>query len=238
MSALVDPGIAGALSSFIGPGDALTRSGLQSPSGNLRRSSVPALPRGTPPLGQPGSVTAAVLVLTSRNASNKVPSRSMVCMMTARQRASATRTFRRPRRSQAAGASRASRAVRPILTGILGLPVQASSSSPSTRSFRKRRSHLPTVSSRTPSSAATTLLAIPSAQRRINPASLRHRPCNPSPPDLPLQILALLGGQNQRCQSRSPSCAPIRRSAGAQHLMKLFCSRWLGPRTRQRRRSL
>ena len=35
---------------------------------------------------------------TSTQASNKVPSRSMACMMTARRRASATRAFRSPRR--------------------------------------------------------------------------------------------------------------------------------------------
>ena len=37
---------------------------------------------------------------------------------------------------------------------------------PSRRSFRKRRRHLPTVCSCTPNSAATTLLWMPSAQRR------------------------------------------------------------------------
>ena len=36
--------------------------------------------------------------LTSFQASNKVPSRNMACMMTARRRASATRAFLRPRR--------------------------------------------------------------------------------------------------------------------------------------------
>ena len=43
----------------------------------------------------------------------------------------------------------------------------SSSESPSMRSFRKRRRHLPTVCSCTPSSIATALLVRPSAQRRI-----------------------------------------------------------------------
>ena len=67
---------------------------------------------------------------------------------------------------------------------VLGLPGRASSSSPSTRSLRKRRRHLPTVCSCTPNSIATTLLWMPSAQRRmirqrsdIDRATRRRRIC-------------------------------------------------------------
>jgi hypothetical protein len=48
---------------------------------------------------------------------------------------------------------------------------RASSRRPSQRSFKKRRRHLPTVCSWRPSSAATSLLAKPSAHRRMT----RHR---------------------------------------------------------------
>jgi hypothetical protein len=91
-------GVGGAVSGLTRPDVALTRSGLGSPSDNLRRSSVPAFPRGTPPSGQLESITAGEGELIAFQASNKVPSRSMACMMTARRRASATRAFLRPRR--------------------------------------------------------------------------------------------------------------------------------------------
>ena len=50
---------------------------------------------------------------------------------------------------------------------VRGRPGRGSSDSPSMRSFKKRRRHLPTVCSCTPSSAATALFVRPSAQRRI-----------------------------------------------------------------------
>ena len=50
---------------------------------------------------------------------------------------------------------------------VRGRPGRGSSDSPSMRSFRKRRRHLPTVCSCTPISGATALLVRPSAQRRI-----------------------------------------------------------------------
>jgi len=52
LSALADPRIGGAVSGLTRPDVALTRSGLGGPSVDLRRSSDPAFPRGTPPLGQ------------------------------------------------------------------------------------------------------------------------------------------------------------------------------------------
>lgn len=98
LSALADLRVGGAVSGLTRPDVALTRSGLGGPSDNLRRSSVPAFPRGTPPSGQPESITAGEGELIAFQASNKVPSRSMACIMTARRRASATRAFLRPRR--------------------------------------------------------------------------------------------------------------------------------------------
>ena len=50
---------------------------------------------------------------------------------------------------------------------VRGRPGRGSSDSPSMRSVRKRRRHLPTVCALTPISAATALLLSPSAQRRI-----------------------------------------------------------------------
>ena len=67
---------------------------------------------------------------------------------------------------------------------VRGLPGRASSKSPSMRSFRNRRRHLPTVCSWTPSSLATDLLGTPSAHRRItrqrsdnDRATRRRRTC-------------------------------------------------------------
>lgn len=62
LSALADPEVGGAVSGLTRPDVALTRRGLSGPSVNLRRSSVPAFPRGTPPSGQLESITAGELV--------------------------------------------------------------------------------------------------------------------------------------------------------------------------------
>ena len=60
---------------------------------------------------------------------------------------------------------------------LRGRPERGASDNPSTRSFRKRRRHLPTVCSCTPTSAATALFVRPSAQRR----TMRQRSDNPRP---------------------------------------------------------
>ena len=59
---------------------------------------------------------------------------------------------------------------------VPGRPGRGLSNNPSMRSFRKRRRHLPTVCSCTPSSAATALFVGPSAQRKI----MRQRTPNAS----------------------------------------------------------
>jgi len=64
LSALAGLEVGGAVSGLIRPDVALTRSGLEGPSGNLRRSSVPAFPRGTPPSGQLESITAGIWILS------------------------------------------------------------------------------------------------------------------------------------------------------------------------------
>lgn len=52
LSALAEPEAGRAGSGLTEANVALTRSGLVNPSGNLRRSFVPAFPRGTPPSDQ------------------------------------------------------------------------------------------------------------------------------------------------------------------------------------------
>ncbi len=52
LSALAEPEAGRAVSGLTEANVALTRSGLVNPSGNLRRSFVPAFPLGTPPSDQ------------------------------------------------------------------------------------------------------------------------------------------------------------------------------------------
>ena len=84
---------------------ALTQSGLTGshhgvgpPIQDLRRSSVPAFPLGIAATGSAHARHRWPFNVTATHASNKVPSRSMACMMTASRRARATRALRNPRR--------------------------------------------------------------------------------------------------------------------------------------------
>ena len=61
LSALAEPEIGRAVSGLTEANVALTRSGLVGPSEHLRRSCVPAFPRGTPPSGQLESITAVTV---------------------------------------------------------------------------------------------------------------------------------------------------------------------------------
>lgn len=63
LSALAKPKLGRAVSGLTEANVALTRSGFADPSGNLRRSFVPAFPRGTPPSDQLWCVTAGKQVL-------------------------------------------------------------------------------------------------------------------------------------------------------------------------------
>jgi len=60
LSALAGPEPGRAVSGLTEANVALTRCGLLGPSGNLRRSSVPAFPRGTPPSDQLWRFTAGI----------------------------------------------------------------------------------------------------------------------------------------------------------------------------------
>lgn len=98
LSALAEPEPGRAVSGLTEANVALTRCGLLGPSGNLRKSSVPCvLSRDAAP-GSAVTLHRWQDVSTSSHVWNKVPSRSMACMMTARRRARATRAFFRPRR--------------------------------------------------------------------------------------------------------------------------------------------
>jgi len=84
---------------------ALTQSGLAGspcddgpPIQDLRRSSVPAFPLGIAATGSADERHRWPFNVTATQTSNKVPSRSMACMMTASRRARATRALRNPRR--------------------------------------------------------------------------------------------------------------------------------------------
>ena len=68
---------------------------------------------------------------------------------------------------------------------------------------RKRRRHLPTVCSCTPSSAATDLARDAVGAAQNDPASLRHGSRHPPSPNLPFQIVRSSGAQHQR-RHRSP----------------------------------
>ncbi len=97
LSALMAAGSDRALSGFTRSNVALTRCGLLAhPVTFADRSSLRSLSGHRPRISYPASPLANNLI--SPHASNKVPSRSMACMMTARRRASATRAFRSPRR--------------------------------------------------------------------------------------------------------------------------------------------
>ena len=63
LSALAEPKPGRAVSGFTEANVALTRCGLVNPSGNLRRTFVPAFPRGTPPSDQLRRFTAGKQVL-------------------------------------------------------------------------------------------------------------------------------------------------------------------------------
>src|SRR6185369_3724219 len=96
LSALTEVGLGRDVSGLTEANVALTRCGLVGPSEHLRRSFVPAFPHTA--LGSALTLHRWQTDSTLPHAWNKVPSRSMACMITARRRASATRAFFRPRR--------------------------------------------------------------------------------------------------------------------------------------------
>ena len=89
---------------------------------------------------------------------------------------------------------------------LRGRPELDASDRPSTRSFGKRRRHLPTVCSCTPSSTATALLVKPSAQRRTA-AAVRHPPRHPAAANPALKERPLFGAQHRAPSLTLPESA-------------------------------